>query len=96
MVLLFYIDNCLIFSPYKDKIDDVCASALRVDFKIEDYIDLKKYLRIDLYRCPDGSIHIRQPYLIQSIISMIPGMDKYNSKPNPSVNPPLAKMSQIN
>ena len=33
MVLLFYVDDCLIFSPSKDKIDELYAS-LQENFKI--------------------------------------------------------------
>ena len=75
MVILFYVDHCLRFSPSKDKSNYVYAS-LRVYFKIEDDGELKKYLRIELDRRPYGSIHIIQPYLTQRIIKMIPGMDK--------------------
>ena len=60
MVLLFYVDDCLMFSPYKDKIDEVYAS-LQEYFKIEDDRELNKYLGIDLYHHPDGSIHLMQP-----------------------------------
>ena len=35
MVLLFYVGDCLVFIPYKDKIVEVYAS-LQADFKIED------------------------------------------------------------
>ena len=34
MVLLFYVGGCHIFSPSRDKIDDVYAS-LQADFKIK-------------------------------------------------------------
>ena len=40
---------------------------------------------------PYGSIHIRQTYLTQRIIKMIPGMDTSRAKPNPAVTPHLAK-----
>ena len=40
---------------------------------------------------PYGSIHLRQPYLTQIVINMIPGMDKSSAKPTPAVKPPLAK-----
>ena len=40
---------------------------------------------------PDVSIHIRQPYLPQSIINIIPGIDKSSAKPTPMVKPPQAK-----
>ena len=51
MVLLFYVDNCLLFSPYKDKIDEIYA-YLRAYFNIEDDGDLNKYLGIELDRFP--------------------------------------------
>ena len=59
MVLLFYVSDCLMFSPFKDKIDDIYTS-LQEYFKIEDDGELKQYLGIELYRLPDGSIHLRQ------------------------------------
>ena len=75
MILLFYVDEFLMFSPSKDKIDEVYDS-LREDFKIEDGGELKKFLGLDLDHCPDGSIHMSQPYLTQIILNMNPGMDK--------------------
>ena len=75
MVLLFYVDDCLIFNISKDKIDEV-YSSLQAYLKIENDGGLNKYLRIDLDRRPDGSILMRQPYLTQRIINMLPVMDK--------------------
>ena len=45
MVLLFYVNFCLMFIPSKDKIDGVYAS-LQEYFNIEDDEELKKYLGI--------------------------------------------------
>ena len=56
MVPLFYVDDCLMFSPSKGKIDEVYA-YLQAYFKIEDDGDLNKYLEMELYHRPDGSIH---------------------------------------
>ena len=47
MVIIFYVEDCLMFSPFKDKIDDVYAS-IQEYFKIEDYRELEKYHRIEL------------------------------------------------
>ena len=63
------------FSPSKDKIDDLYAS-LWEDFKIEDDRYLNKYIEICMDRRPYGSIHLRQPYLTQRVINMIQGMEK--------------------
>ena len=47
MVPTFYVKYCLIFSPYKDKIDDFYAS-IKAYFNTGDDGDLNKYLRIEL------------------------------------------------
>ena len=90
MVILFYVGDCLMFSPSKYKIDDVYAS-IQEGFKIEDNKELKNFLVIDLYHLTYGSIHIRHHYLAQIIINIIPGMEESNYKPTPVVKPPLAK-----
>ena len=78
------------FSTSNDKIDEVYAS-LKVYLKIEDDGEINKYLGIELDRRPYGSIHLRQTYLTQIILNMIPGMEKSSAKTTPAVNPPLAK-----
>ena len=94
MVLLFYVYDCLMFSTSEDKIDDIYAS-LQADLNIEDDRKLDKYLGIDLDHRPYGSIHIRQPYLTQGIVYMIPGMYKSSANPTPVVNTPLEKNRKI-
>ena len=88
--LLFYVDYCLVFSPFKDKIDEVYAS-LQEYFKIKYDRYINKYLGIDMDLLPDGSIHLSQPYLTQRITNRITGMYKSSAKPTPTVKPPLAK-----
>ena len=70
MVILFYFDDFLMFSPSKDKIDEIYVS-LQEYFKIEDAGELKIYPGIYLDCRPYGSIHIRQPQLTQRIIITI-------------------------
>ena len=70
MVLLFYVDDCLMFSHSKDKFYDVYAS-LQENSNIEDDKEINKYLGIHLDHIPDGSIRLSQPYLTQTIINMI-------------------------
>ena len=79
MVLLFYVDDCLMFGNYKDNIDYVYAS-LHEDLKIEDNGEHTQNFRINLDCRPDGSINLSQTYLTQSICDMIPGMDKSTNK----------------
>ena len=90
IVLLCYVDGCLVFSPSKDKIDEVYVS-LQEDSNIEGDGNINNYLGMDLNRRPYGSINIRKTYLTRGILNIIPGMDKSSSKPTPVVKPPLAK-----
>ena len=75
MILLFYVDHCLMFSPSKDKIDKLYAS-LQEYFRIEYDGDLNKYLGIYLECLPDVPIYLSQPYLnlFRSIASVISPM----------------------
>ena len=75
MVLLIYCYDALMFIPSKDKIEEV-YSSLQIESKIEDGRELNKYLGIELDHRPDKSIHLRQPYITQRIINMIPVIDK--------------------
>ena len=54
-------------SPSKDKINDV-YSSLQEDFSIEDGGELNIYIVMELDCRLDGSIHIIQTELAQSII----------------------------
>ena len=74
IVLLFYVENFLVFSASTDTTDVVYAYA-QAYFKIEDDWDMNKNLGMELDRLPYGSIHIIQPYITQSITNMLPGMD---------------------
>ena len=90
MVIIFYVDDYLMFSPSKDKIYDVYAS-LQVDFNIEGDGELNKYPGIDFYQRPYGLTHLRKPYLTQRIINLVPGMDKSSANIIPALNNPLKK-----
>ena len=79
------------FSTSKDKIDEVYAFSQSY-FNIEEDVSLNKYLWIDLEHHPYGSIHLRQPYLTQRIVNMIPVMYNSSDKPTPMFDPLLEKM----
>ena len=80
MVLLFYVHDYLMFSPSKYKMDELYAS-LQKYFNLEDDGYLNKYLRIELDCRPDGTIRLRQPYL----------MEKSSANTTPVEKPPQAK-----
>ena len=88
--MLFYVDYFLMFSSSKDKIDTIYAS-LQADFNIEDDVYLNNYLGIELDHRPDVSMYIRQPYIFQWIINLIPCMDKPSNNTNHAIKPPIEK-----
>ena len=90
MLLLFYVNYCPMFSPFKDKFDEDYAS-FQTDFNIEDDGELNKYLGISLDRRPDCSIYLSQPYVTKIILNIIPGMDKSRSKTTTTIKPSSAK-----
>ena len=47
-------------------------------------------------RRPDGSIHLRQPHLPQSIINLITIIDKSSVNNNTAIKPPLEKIRELN
>ena len=90
MILIFYVDYCLMFNTSMDKIDDAYAS-LQTYFKIEDDRYLNKYLGIELYHCPYGSIYLRRPNITQKKTNPIPGIKESSANPDPAVKPTLTK-----
>ena len=78
------------FSPSKDNIDDIYVS-IHAYFKTEDDRVLKKYLGIESDRPPDGSIHLRQTYVIQRMINKTPGMENSSANLTHAVKPPIEK-----
>ena len=88
MVILFYVYDCLMFSPFTDKIDNIYA-PLQTDFNIECDKELNNYPGILVGRRQYGSTHLSQPYLTQGITNLVPGMDKSSTKPTPAVKPRL-------
>ena len=86
IVLLFYVDECLMLGSSKDTIDEEYAS-LQEYFNIEDDGEIKKYIGRDLEHCRDDTIHISQDYLTQWIINIIPVMQKSITNQNPVFKP---------
>ena len=70
-------------SPSEDEIYEVYASH-QTDSKIEYEGEIIQYLVMEMYRWPDGSIHLKQTYLTKSILNIIPDMEKSSNKTNPA------------
>ena len=68
MVLLFYVDECLMFITPEDKFDELYAS-LKAYFKIKYDGYPNNYIEIDLDSRKDVSINIRHNDLTQRILT---------------------------
>ncbi|KAL7557091.1 hypothetical protein ACA910_011910 [Epithemia clementina (nom. ined.)] len=70
VMMLVYIDDCLLFSPKKEAIDQVVLSLRNSHqrFNVDDQGEVKDFLGIKIRKQPDGSIMLTQPHLIDSII----------------------------
>jgi hypothetical protein len=70
VVLLVYVDDCLLFSPKDSSIDAFIEdlNSAPENYSLEDQGEVCEFLGIKVQRLPDGTIHLSQPHLIQSIL----------------------------
>ena len=88
---LVYIDDCIVFGPNAQALDQV-VKDLRTcpqQFTVEDQGDVGDFLGIRIKKKKDGSIHLSQPQLIDSIIQDLHLQPGSNSKSTPSVTSTL-------
>jgi hypothetical protein len=74
MILLAYVDDCIIISPNDDDIDEIIAMLKEPTkhtraFDVTDEGQLSDYLGVKIERRDDGTILLTQPHLIDQIIS---------------------------
>lgn len=81
MVLLTYVDDCIIISPSKDTINRLIASMQSgpENFKLTDEGDVNKFLGVEITRIDDKSFELSQPFLIDRIVGFL-GLCKNTSK----------------
>ena len=73
VVMLIYIDDCLVFSP-DSKLIDKTISDLRnshKNFEGDDQGDVSDFLGIEVTHLKDGSIKLTQPHLIDTILKYL-------------------------
>ena len=68
IVLVVYIDDCILFSPNNSLIDETIKKLCDAKFNIEDQGTVNDFLGIKVERFPDGTIRLTQPNLIESIL----------------------------
>ena len=87
VVFLVYIDDCIVFGPSDQSIDQV-ATDLRAcsrQFTVDDQGDVGDFLGIQVQKQDDGSILLMQPQLIDSIIKDLHLQTSSNGKKTPSM-----------
>ena len=70
IIVLVYVDDCLIFCPRSDSIDKLIDS-LQQEFTLVDEGDVASYLGAEITKDKDGSILLRQPFLTDRIIEAL-------------------------
>ena len=91
VVFLVYIDDCIVFGPSDQSIDQVVIDlrACSRQFTVDDQGDVGDFLGIQVQKQDDGSILLTQPQLIDSIIKDLHLQTSSNGKKTPSVTTSL-------
>ena len=88
VVMLIYIDECLVFSPVP-KLIDKTISDLRnssKNFEIDDQGDVSDFLGIEVSHLQDGSINLTQPHLIDAILKDLHLQENIKEKSTPALS----------
>jgi hypothetical protein len=66
MVLLIYVNDCIIISPSKESINRLILSmqSSLENFKLTDKGDVNKFWGVEITRLDDNSFKLSQPFLI--------------------------------
>ena len=91
VVFLVYIDDCIVFGPTNDSIDQVVTDlrASSRKFTVDDQGDVGDFLGIQVQKQEDGSILLTQPQLIDSILKDLHLQSNSHGKKTPSVTTSL-------
>jgi hypothetical protein len=66
-LVLIYVDDSIIMGPVKSQVQKIVKRILE-QFKIQEEGDMCEFIGIELQRKTDGSLMLRQPQLIDSIL----------------------------
>ena len=91
VLFLVYINDCIMFGPDAQAIDQVVTDqcSCSQQFTVDDQGDIGDFLGIQIKRQADGSIHLSQPQLIDSIIKDLHLQLGSNPKSTPAVTSTL-------
>ena len=90
-MILVYIDNCIVFGPGSQTIDQVIEDlrACSCHFTVDDQGDVGDFLGIQVQNQEEGSIMLMQPQLIDSILKDLHLQNGSNTKKMPPVTTSL-------
>ena len=91
VLFLVYIDDCIVFGPDTGAIDQVVTDlrSCTQRFTVDDQGEVGDFLGIQIKRQPDGSVHLSQPQLIDSILKDLHLQANSNHKATPAVTSTL-------
>jgi hypothetical protein len=90
MILLFYIDDCIIISPSQQSINCLITSMQNgpENFKVTNEGDVNKFLGVEITKLDEHTFELLQPFLINRILSFL-GLcnNEFNTDANSSSTP---------
>ena len=91
VVFLVYIDDRIVSGPNTQEIDQVVTDlrSCPQQFTVDDQGDVGDFLGIQIKRQDDGSVHLSQPHLIDSIIKYLHLQPDSKHKTTPAVTSTL-------
>jgi len=92
IVVLSYVDDCLIFAQRNESITALIQSFCKIDFQFTEEGTVDNYLGVEITN-NGQEIELKQPYLTNRIIRES-GLDEANPKDVPVVKPLLQKATQ--
>ena len=94
IIVLTYVDDCIIMAKCEQDIRDLITSLCAGDenFDFTDEGDIKNYLGVEVLRHANGMMEFRQKFLIERIIKALGFQSEIAGKDtNPGTKPPLHK-----
>ena len=69
-IVIFYVDDCFIFSKYKDTIDTLLKNVSNT-FKLTYEVGVKSNIGVNSIKDPNGTITMIQPAIIYKILNSL-------------------------
>ena len=94
MIILTYVDDCILISDKTEMLEQFMTSLKNgiEKFEVTDEGPLDKYLGVEIEKLKDNEFILRQPFLIQRILTLLNVTDdSYNKRDVPVIGPLLSR-----